>query len=146
MSGRITVWGASALLTTYFAKTSDPPPSFYLALITDVSPTPYLSGAELAEPEALDYARAEIPNNLLNWSNDSAPQEVSNTLQVEFTTATSDWGEIRYWALCNAPVDGYNFLIGELENPVQILTGDQMVFAEGDLSVTLGPFFLVEEA
>jgi hypothetical protein len=29
MSGRITVWGASALLTTYFAKTSDPPPSFY---------------------------------------------------------------------------------------------------------------------
>jgi hypothetical protein len=146
MSGRITVWGASALLTTYFAKTSDPPPSFYLALITDIAPTPYLSGGELDEPEALDYARAEIPNNLLNWANDSSPQEVYNILPISFTTATSDWGMIRYWALCNAPVDGYNFITGELENPVLINTGDQMVFADGDLSVVLGPFFLVEEA
>jgi hypothetical protein len=29
---------------------------------------------------------------------------------------------------------------------VLINTGDQMVFADGDLSVALGPFFLVEEA
>jgi hypothetical protein len=63
-------------------------------------------------------------------------------MDVEFITAVSDWGSIRYWALCNAAVDGFNFLVGELETPVQVNTGDQAVIAEGDLSVELGPFFL----
>lgn len=145
MAGRLTVWGASQLLTTYFAGTTEPPPSFWLALVRAIPPTPYMDGSELDEPDAVDYARVEVPNDILNWGNDSQPQEVSNILPASFQVAASDWGVIGYWALCNASEDGYNFLVGDLENQVMVDEGDQVTFAEGDLSVTLGPFFLQED-
>jgi len=145
MSGQITVWGAGQLLTSYFTKVTVPPANFYLALIRLVPPTPYLSGSELDEPDNDDYARIEIANDTMNWANDSTPQEIYNLLPAQFITATTDWGVLKYWALCNANVDGYNLIVGELENPVLISAGDQVVIAEGDLSVSLGPFFLTEE-
>ena len=145
MAGRLTVWGAAQLLTTYFGMGTTPPPSFHLALIRSIPPTPYMDGSELDEPDNTDYARVEIPNDLLNWGNDSQPQEVANILPAQYITSVSDWGVINYWALTNASVDGYNLIVGELENPVQVLTGEQVVISEGDLSVSLGPFFLVEE-
>ena len=145
MPGRLTVFGARELLTTYFARITEPPPTFYLALIREIAPTPYMSGAELDEPDAVDYARIPIDNDLANWANDSQPQETYNVLPGTFITATTDWGKIGYWALCNAEVDGYNILVGDLETPVLIEAGDQVEFAEGDLNVTLGPFFLAEE-
>lgn len=146
MAGRLTVWGAGQLLTTYFAVTTTPPPSFWLALIRTVPPTPYMSGSELDEPDSDDYARIEIPNDLANWANDAQPQEIYNVLPAQYVTATADWGQVGFWALCNAQVDGYNFLVGDLENPVLVSTGDQVEISEGDLSVSLGPFFLAEEA
>lgn len=145
MSGRLTVWGAEQLLTVYFGGTALPPESFWLALIRTNPPTPYLDGTELDEPDNADYSRIEIPNDQLNWVNDSSPQEMYNVLPAQFITAVSDWGQIGYWALTNAQVDGFNFIVGDLENPIQILTGDQAVISEGDLSVSLGPFFLQDE-
>ncbi len=145
MSGRLTVWGAQQLLTTYMGIRTTPPPIFYLALIRSIPPTPYMSGAELDEPDTTDYARIAIANDLANWANDSQPQEVYNVLPAQYVTATQDWGQINYWALCNAQVDGENFLVGDLENPVLLLTGDQAQISEGDLSVSLGPFFLADE-
>lgn len=145
MSGRITMWGASELLMCFFARTSEPPPSFWLAAIKDVAPTPYVSGLELDEPTNDDYGRVEIPNELAYWMNDSQPQEVANVIAAQFITALSDWGEIRYWALTNAQVGGDCYFVGDLLNPVMIATGDQLVMQEGDLSVSLGPFFLTEE-
>ena len=38
MSGRLTVWGASEMLTTFFTRTTEPPASFWLALVR-VDPT-----------------------------------------------------------------------------------------------------------
>jgi hypothetical protein len=146
MPGRLTVWGAGQLLTTYFSRTTTPPPAFYLALIKAIPPTPYMSGAELDEPDATDYQRVIIENDLANWTNSSQPQEIFNVRSINFITATSTWGQIKYWALCNAAQDGYNMLIGNLENPVMIEAGDVPMFADGDLSVSLGPFFMAEEA
>jgi hypothetical protein len=146
MSGRLTVWGASQLLTTYFTMATTPPPSFWLALVRTTPPDPYMSGSELDEPDSDDYSRIEIPNDLANWANDSQPQEIYNVLSAQYVTATADWGQIGYWALCNAPVDGYNFIVGYLDNPLLVSTGDQVEISEGDLSVSLGPFFLAEEA
>jgi hypothetical protein len=105
-----------------------------------------MSGSELDEPDSDDYSRIEIPNDLANWANDSQPQEIYNVLPAQYVTATADWGQIGFWALCNAQVDGYNFLVGDLENPLLVSTGDQVEISEGDLSVSLGPFYLAEEA
>jgi hypothetical protein len=145
MSGQLTVWGAGQLLTSYFAQTAEPVETFYLALILAIPPTPYMDGSELDEPQVDDYARIAIPNDSLNWANDSQPQELYNVLPETFITALTDWGVISYWALTNAPVDGYNFIVGDLENPVLVEAGDQVLIPEGDLSISLGPFFLVEE-
>jgi hypothetical protein len=145
MGGQLTIWGASQILMSYFSKTVEAPPDLYLALIKTIAPTPYVSGSELDEPTNTDYARVAIPNDLDAWMNESQPQEVHNLEPVEFITAVSDWGEVRYWALCNAEVDGYSLLVGKLDTPVVVTNGDQVVIEEGDLSVALGPFFLVEE-
>ena len=145
MSGRITVWGAGQLLTSYFGKTVTPPPTLYVALVRTIAPTPYISGGELDEPDNTDYARAPIDNDLAHWSNISQPQEIANVMPVQFITASSDWGQVQYWALCNADKGGYNVIVGELENPVLISSGDQPRFETGDLSASLGPFFLADE-
>jgi len=145
MTGRLTIWGAGQLLTSYFSATTTPPPAFYLALIRTVAPTPYLSGAELDEPDTPDYARVLIENDLAHWTNSSQPQTIFNVVPTQFITATTDWGQIGYWALCNASVDGYNLIIGNLANPVVIGAGDQAAVDPGDLSVSLGPFLLDEE-
>lgn len=149
MSGRLTIWGAGEVLTTFFGNGDggrDAPGSFWLALVRLTAPTPYMSGAEIDEPDAADYARVEIPNDTFNWANASTPQQVSNLLLASFATATSDWGECRYWALCNAEVGGFNYLVGELEVPLLVESGDQVQVAEGDLGVSLGPFFSTDEA
>jgi len=141
MSGRLTIWGAQQLLTVYFSQYATPPLDFYLALIKDVAPTPFLDGTELDEPLATDYARILVPNDQLNWANDSEPQVVYNTQPLAFTVATSDWGLMNFWALCDSPTDGNLVLVGDLEQPLQILTGDQAAFDEGDLTIVLGPFY-----
>jgi len=144
MSGRLTLWGASQLLTSYFGNVTTPPPTFYVALIREIAPTPYLSGTELDEPDNTDYARGIIENNLANWSNGSTPQEMFNLRAVQFITATTTWGQCRFWALTNSRVGGNNLIVGSLETPIMVEAGDQVVFSPSDLSVSLGPFFLFE--
>jgi hypothetical protein len=147
MAGRLTIWGASEVLTCFFGNTQAaqlPPGSFWLALIRQIAPTPYMSGAEIDEPDAADYARVEIPNDGFNWANLSSPQLMSNLLDVSFVTAATDWGECRFWALCNADVDGFNYLVGDLEVPILVEAGDVVTVSEGDLGVSLGPFFMTD--
>ena len=104
-----------------------------------------MSGLEIDEPTVDDYARIEIPNDVDDWSNLSQPQVMSSILPVTFNTASSDWGPIGYWALCNLDAGGMCYFVGDLESPLLVETGDQVVMAEEDLSVSLGPFFLAEE-
>jgi hypothetical protein len=145
MSGRLTLWGSGQFLSVFLGLSVTPSQSFWLALVRDIPPSPYVSGTELDEPDNEDYARVEIPNNPDNWANDSAPQVMANLLQIDFVTATSDWGPLNYWALCDSASGGNNYFVGILDEPMTILTDDQAVLFPGDLSVALGPFFLIEE-
>lgn len=143
MAGRLTLWGAGELLRTFFGRTSEAPPAFYLALIKDVAPTPYVSGAELDEPVATTgYQRVELPNDPATWNEDSGLLHVvANEIEAVFVTAVENWGRIGYWAVCNAPVDGYVYFVGEMEQSQIIDAGDQAVLGAGELVVELGPFF-----
>jgi len=148
MAGRLTIWGAGELLTTFFGNidaAKDPPGSFYLALVRTIAPTPYMSGAELDEPDVSDYARVEVPNDGLNWANLSSPQTIANMIDVSFVQAVTDWGECRFWALCNAATEGMNYLVGDLESPILVEAGDTVVVSDGDLGVSLGPFFMADD-
>lgn len=141
MAGRVSVIGAQTVLNAFFSKSQEAPDSFYLALIREVAPTPYLSGEELDEIAGLGYQRAEIPNDTDNWSNTSQPFTVANAQDITFSPATDDWGAIRYWALTSSPAGGVVYFAGDMENQLYINNGDQVLIAEGTLSVSLGPFF-----
>ena len=145
MAGRITLWGASQLLRTFFSKELEPPASFYLAVIGEVAPNAFVGGGELAEPEAADYQRVEIPNDVGFWVNDGQPQILASGLEILFLTAMEDWGRIKYWALCDAPADGNVYFIGDIEENLVVVQGDTLSVASGDLSISLGPFFTTTE-
>lgn len=145
MAGRLTLWGASELLRSFFSRTAEPPPTFYLALLTG-PPTAYVSGAELEEPEGVSYSRVALANDALTWSSDGGQLHIIyNTAEAAFVTATEDWGRIAHWALCNADIEGFVYLVGELEEEQVINIDDQVVIDPGDLVVELGPFFSPEE-
>lgn len=147
MAGRLTLWGAGELLRTFFGQTSAPPPSFFLALIKDIAPSPYVSGSELDEPDpTLGYARVEIPNDAPTWISDSGQLHiVANEIDLSFLTATADWGRISYWAICNALEEGYVYCVGTMEEEQIVYNTDQVVVGAGELVVELGPFFTDED-
>lgn len=142
--GRITLYGANEFLMSFFTKTTGSPTTFYVALMKDVAPTPYISGAELDEPTEESYARAGVPSSLAGWVSTGQMNIIANAADIVFSTATEDWGTCRYWALCSAPVDGYVYAIGDMD-PISVDNGDVATLFEGDLNIALGPFYTAEE-
>lgn len=143
MAGRITLWGAGEILNAFFCHAENVPQAFYLAVCLDAAPTPYVSGAELDEPEVVGYSRLAIPATTGYWSNSGQPQVISTTQDLSFPTATTAWGTVRYWALCNAPVDGYVYAVGDMLS-VNVTVGSQLQLFSGDLSFSMGPFYSEE--
>ena len=148
--GATSLYGANQILRCYFSKASEPPPSFYLALCRDVAPNPYISAEELDEPTPdLGYGRAEVPNDLTTFGDQSNGQLhlVFNLVDINFLTATGDWGVMNYWALCDAEVGGNVVFFGEfaeMETRQTIATGDQVQIPAQTLSIEFGPFFFDE--
>lgn len=147
MAGRLTLWGAGEILRSFFGKSSQPPEIFYLALIKDRAPTPYSSGSELFEPDpGAGYARVAIQNTAPMWVSDSGQLHiVTNEEELTFITAVADWGQISYWAICNADVGGQVYFVGSMEESLYVLNGDRAIVGAGELTVELGPFFTDEE-
>lgn len=145
MSGRLTLWGAGQILNSYFSRTTAPPENFYLALIAQIPPNGFVSGAEIDEPDQASYSRIAVPNDGVNWTDNGQVHVISTEVDVTFTQAQEDWGILRYWALCQTDVDGMVYAVGNLEDPLDVNTGDTVVLGAGDLSITLGPFFSPEE-
>lgn len=147
MAGRPTLWGAGEILRSVFSQATTPPPYFYLALITDVAPNPYISGDELNEPAGISYARAALPNDLSTWGDQNTGQlhMIYNLVDVSFATATEDWGTVGYWALCDSDQSGNVYFTGDFETPNYIAAGDQVVVPSSLLAIEFGPFFFDEE-
>ena len=146
MAGKLTLWGAGEMLRVMFSRSTSAPPSFYLALIKDVAPTPYISGSELDEPTAAEYARVEIPNEISVWNNDSQINVIVCDTDINYVTAIEDWGTIRYWALCNAPVEGYVYMVGDFASPNAVNSGNTASVPAGNLTASLGPFYSAQDS
>lgn len=140
MAGRLTLWGAGELLTNFFTGGGTLPDNFFLAVTKTASPTPYVSGAELDEPLVGSYERLMIPATSAFWNNAGQIQVLEMSKDMSFVTALEDWGKLKYWALCDSPAGGNVYAFGDMD-PVNVDVGETLTLFDGDLAITVGPFF-----
>lgn len=63
--------------------------------------------------------------------------QVSNSVDVIFPVATSDWGTVTHFALFDDVSAGNMLSYGQLTLSREVRTGDQPIFRQGELIVTL---------
>ena len=61
----------------------------------------------------------------------------SNTAKLEWGTATSDWGNVGYIGIRDAASGGNLLYFTALDNPKNILSGDQFIINVNKLNLTL---------
>lgn len=148
MAGRPSLWCANQILRSYFSRAITPPPTFYMALIKDIAPNPYVSASEIIEPDPIaSYERAEVPNDLAMWGDvgSSQLQRVSNILEIAFPLPSADWGQISHWALCDSPIGGNIAFYGNFSTKPYVAAGDPVIIDPELLIIELGPFYFDEE-
>jgi len=119
------------ILDHLFDKGVYTPPTIYVALSTA---DPGDGGAGISEPVGGSYARVETSN--ADWT-DASGGAVSNADTIEFAQATSTWGTISHFALCDTATGGHLLACGPLANAKTVTAGDTVRFPAGDLAVTL---------
>jgi hypothetical protein len=132
MSGFITASGENYLLSLVTTP-GTVRPTYFFALGMTKPPTRHMSGAEMDEPNVISYARASFVNASGNWT--ERVSAISNTIAVVFPVATSPWGVIRFWGLCDAAVGGQLLWAGTLATPITVNTADQVVLAPGQVTL-----------
>lgn len=106
------------------------PSNFYLGLSTTL---PTLAGTGYTEPATANgYARVQISN--LSTPSSGA---VQNTSSLTFNAATGSWGVIPYYCIFDASTGGHLLMWGALATPKTVSAGDVLLFANGDLVITL---------
>ena len=102
------------------------PNATYVALFT-TAPTPSLPGTEVS---GNGYARV-----LASYAG-AASGATSNLLDVNYPTATGSWGTITHFGIYDALSGGNLLMYNSLAVQRQVLTGDQVKFPAGQLTVT----------
>ena len=103
------------------------PSTVYLALFT-TDPTKDNAGDEV---EQASYNRQEVTFTT------PADGVSTNANQVEWNTATSNWGNVGWVAIMDASSAGDMLYFTALDNAKEILSGDQFKIDAGKLSLTL---------
>ena len=103
------------------------PTKVWVALYT-TDPTKDDVGVEVREAS---YSRQELQM--------SAPVDgkSQNSSQVDFSEATSNWGLVTHIGIRDESFDGNLLYFTELDNPKEILTGDQFRIKADNLKLTL---------
>ena len=104
------------------------PNEVYLGLYTE---DPTKAGFSSNEVEAASYNR-----QLVKFS---APKDgvATNDSQVDWNTATSNWGKVGWISVMDAPSGGFMLYYTALDNAKEILSGDQFKIDAGKLQLTL---------
>ena len=105
----------------------DTPEKVWVALYT-TDPTKADVGSEVREPS---YNRQEI---VMSVPVDGQSENIS---QIDFAEATSNWGLVSYIGIRDEASDGNLLYFTALDNPKDILTGDQFRINVDKLKLTL---------
>ena len=104
------------------------PDKVYLALYTE---DPTKAGIGDSEVNQASYARKEVTFT------EPVDGVSTNAGKVEWGTATSNWGNVSYVAVLDAPSSGFMLYFTALDNVKEILSGDQFIINVNELQLTL---------
>ena len=112
------------------------PAHVYIALYT-VDPSDAGGGTEVTQAGGTDYARVEVDNDDVTWSNAAAGAK-HNDIVITFPVAGAPWGTVTAFGIFDSAIGGANNLLywGELTVDKAIGIGDTAEFAAGTLVVT----------
>ena len=105
------------------------PNKVYLALYTE---DPTKAGIGAGEVNQASYNRQEVTFNI-----NGTDGVTTNANQVDWNTATSNWGNVGWISIMDAPSSGFMLYFKALDNPKEILSGDQFKIDAGKLNLTL---------
>ena len=129
MSG-LSNYGENLVLTWLLTNGSATrPTSWFIALYT-VAPGEGGGGTEVSGGS---YARQAVTFTVSG----TAPTEASNSVAVEFPTATANWGTVVAAAIFDASTSGNILAYANLTTSKTIDSGDVLRFNAGSLDVTL---------
>ena len=103
------------------------PSTVYLALFT-TDPTKDNDGDEV---DQASYTRQEVTFTV------PADGVATNASQIDWATATTNWGNVGWVAIMDASTSGNMLYFAGLDNPKTILTGDQFRINVNQLQLTL---------
>ena len=105
------------------------PNKVYLALYTE---DPTKAGSSAGEVNQASYNRQEVTFDI-----NGVDGVTTNANQVDWNVATSNWGNVGWISIMDAPSSGFMLYFKALDNPKQVLSGDQFKIDAGSLSLTL---------
>lgn len=131
MAGSFSDYLEVALLDHVLRNTAlTSPTTVYVALFT-VAPTDAGGGTEVATGS---YARTAAT---FGAASSGSPSSISNSADVDFPTATANWGTIVAAAIFDAASGGNMLLWGDLTTSKAVNSGTQARFLTGDIVITL---------
>jgi len=110
-----------------------PPATIYVALATDAT-TPDVEAGTFTECTGGAYTRQGITGT--DWSA-AASGSVSTSSNIEWTTATNNWGTITHVVLMDAASGGNALIIQALASNKTVETGDTFVINSTNLQISL---------
>lgn len=104
----------------------------WTATLSDTS-----TGATAGEVSGGSYARVELTNNQTNWP-EFVAGATSNGAEVDFGTASANWGTVTHGAILDASTNGNILYWFDLTSSKTINSGDSATFPVGDIDVSEG--------
>ena len=104
------------------------PNKVFLALYTE---DPTKAGSSAGEVNQASYNRQEVTFT------DPVDGVSTNANQIDWNTATSNWGNVGWISIMDASSGGFMLYVTALDNPKEVLSGDQFKIDAGKLNLTL---------
>lgn len=141
-AGEVSDYLANALLDFAFRNQAFSAPDTYVALIITNPVTDSMTGSTITEPSGGSYARVQVNVNggvspTWDLAAGTTPTLVDNTHQIDFPTATGDWGTIIAVAIVDAASAGNLLFYDNTMTDQPVGNGDDSNFPIGDLDITL---------
>lgn len=135
MGSGITDFGKQVWLDAMFGI--GPLPTGYYTALCVAEPGPAMDGDILAdlEPAGSDYHRQHIALGNTRWA--TSDDYVTTIIDLPFGLASTDWGQITHYALCDNPISGQVYCWGEFLNPVNVQSGYFVSVPAGGIVIAL---------